>query len=53
VIKLAERININVGSEIHKKLKLLSVEKETSINDLVVEAINDLLNKYSRNDGEK
>jgi predicted HicB family RNase H-like nuclease len=47
VIILTDRININVGA-LHKELKMLAVEKETSINALVVEAIEDLLKKYQK-----
>jgi predicted DNA-binding helix-hairpin-helix protein len=47
VIVLTKRININVGEERHKQLKRLSIEKDnTSINELVVEAVDDLFKKY-------
>ncbi len=45
---MPERLNIYVGGDLHKSIKMLAVEQETSINDLVIEAIEDLLKKYGR-----
>jgi predicted HicB family RNase H-like nuclease len=49
VITLPDRLNIYVGTDIHKKIKMLAVEQDTNINALVVEAIEDLLRKYEAN----
>ena len=40
--------NIRIPSELHKKLDLLAVSQETSINNLVVQAINEFFNEESR-----
>ena len=37
-----------IDAILKKKLKLLSVEEETSISDLAEEAIRDLLSKYRK-----
>lgn len=38
--------SIRLQPEVMKKVRLLSVEKETSLSDLLEEAINDLIIKY-------
>jgi hypothetical protein len=39
-------INTTVDTELLKSLKMLAVQKETRLNNLLEEAIKDLLKKY-------
>lgn len=47
---MPDRLNIYVGTDLHKKIKMLAVQRDSSINDLVVEAMEDLLKKYENED---
>jgi len=45
--------NTTIDYSLLKKLKLLSVEENKRHNDLLEEAIQDLLNKYKKGKGSK
>ena len=40
-------IQVNKKDDIKNRLKLLSIGLNKSVNQLIIEAINDLLNKYN------
>ncbi|WP_150464729.1 hypothetical protein [Francisella sp. XLW-1] len=40
-----ERLNVEIPKSMHKAIKLKSVEEDRKIRDIVIEAINDHLNK--------
>ncbi len=50
---MPERLNLYVGPEIHKKLRILAAERETSINAIVVEFIKEGLEKNKKEEGGK
>jgi hypothetical protein len=43
--------NTTLRIELIEKLKLLAVENDSRVNDLLEEAIKDLLEKYAKNAG--
>ena len=43
-------INTTVNTDLLKSLKMLAVQKETRLNELLEEAILDILKKYEKKD---
>lgn len=43
-----DRRTYYVKEELHKRLKLLAVEKDVNVSDLVVEGIEHVLKKYKK-----
>lgn len=38
-----KRLNVNIPEELHKKLKQAALDRDTSIRDLVIQGIEDLI----------
>ena len=43
--------SININVDLHKKLKLIAVYQNTSLNQIIKEAITTLINDYERING--
>lgn len=48
-----KQVSFRVSTDLIKKLKFLAVEKDKSLTDLFIEAIQDLLKKYEKKAAEK
>ena len=48
-----KRINIAIESELHKQLRVMTVENDTTITDYVVQAIAEKLERDKTNQEEK
>ena len=46
--KLRKNYNTTLRIDLIKKIKILAAEKDTRVNDLLEEAIQDLLKKYEK-----
>jgi hypothetical protein len=51
MIPVRKNYNTTLRIELIEKLKLLAVEKDSRVNDLLEEAIRDLLGKYAKKTG--
>lgn len=51
--KLRKNYNTTLRIDLIKKIKILAAEKDTRVNDLLEEAIQDLLKKYEKKDNGK
>ena len=50
--KLRKNYNTTLRIDLIKGIKILAAEKDTRVNDLLEEAIQDLLKKYERKDNK-
>jgi hypothetical protein len=50
--KLRKNYNTTLRIDLIKKIKILAAEKDTRVNDLLEEAIQDLVKKYEKKNKE-